>query len=308
MGDEGPDGSAATSTEPSAALVETHGCERWLSEQFALPREKRHVVTEWIGEARAIRRTGKRNADGAFMATGKVNAVLSFGYDLYCLQIVNKLPHSLVKRLQEPTKFQGARYEVAIASVFARANFEICLLDDSVKSEKKHCEFTAMHKITQTTVYVEAKSRVRPGVLGAPGHYDETGQLRGDIFSLYEKAVQQGPSDHPFFIFIDANHPTMGLSAPPDPSIGVPCETVPWMAEIEQRLEDDWAIEGRKPSRETAVFVTNYAPHYGASGEESPPGLLKPIISPIAANPIKDESILRDLFGCLQDRRIPREI
>src|SRR5205807_69563 len=99
--------------------------------------------------------------------------------------------------------FQGARHEIAVAAIFARADFEITLLDEAIKKEK-HCEFIAKHKRTGTEVYVEAKSRRRKGVLNEPGVFDDS-NIRGDVFGLYQSALTQGPGNKPFFVFIDAN-------------------------------------------------------------------------------------------------------
>jgi hypothetical protein len=38
------------------------------------------------------------------------------------------------------------------------------------------------------------------------------------------------------------------------------------MVEIETMLKDDWAIEGRDKTPETAVIITNFAPHFRREG------------------------------------------
>ncbi len=74
---------------------------------------------------------------------------------------------------------------------------------------RKHCEFVAVHKRTKTKVYVEVKSRRRPGVLNELGTFDASTDVRGDVFGLYSDAVRQAPADsEPYLIFIDANLPS----------------------------------------------------------------------------------------------------
>ena len=73
------------------------------------------------------------------------------------------LPDSLIKRLKDFHKFQGARYEILVAAVFTRAGFDIEWIDDT-KASGKHPEFIATHKRTGRKIAVEAKSRRRPGI------------------------------------------------------------------------------------------------------------------------------------------------
>ena len=94
--------------------------------------------------------------------TGPAKAHLCFSYDLYWLPLVNKLPLSLITRLKQFQAFQGARYEILIAAVFARAGFDIEWIDD-VKAKGKHPEFIATHRQTKKKVGVETKSRKRQG-------------------------------------------------------------------------------------------------------------------------------------------------
>jgi hypothetical protein len=143
--------------------------------------------------------------------TGPVMAYFCFGWDLYWLQLIHRLPKSLVRRLRDHDNFQCARYEVAIAAIFARAGFEIELLDETEKSVR-HCEFVATHKRTGGIVYVETKSRHRPGVLNQPGEFDTAAPVKGDLFGLYADAVGQPPSEaRPYFIFWT---PTFRLRSP----------------------------------------------------------------------------------------------
>src|SRR5690349_16813072 len=112
--------------------------EDWIAEQRLLPPDDRHAVARWVNEVQVQRRTAKKRSDGSFVPNGQVTAALTFAFDLYCLQIVEKLPDSLVRRLRNRDGFQGAWYEVFIAGLFARSDFDVKWLDDAVPN--KHGE------------------------------------------------------------------------------------------------------------------------------------------------------------------------
>jgi SEC-C motif len=280
----------------------------WTDAQDAVPTEQRHVVARWLEEFKDLAASPLRLAKGVYVPSGPIRAALGLAYDLYFLQLVNKLPPSLVHRLRDPVAFQGARYEAAIAAIFAHAGFDIELLDEKVKKEK-HCEFIAKHKRTGTEVYVEAKSRVRPGVLNAPGTFDDTKEVRAGVRQLYQSAQTQAPQDKVFLIFIDVNLPTDTLPPPEEPTHSIPYDNIPWMVEIETMLKDDWAIEGRDKTPETAVIITNFAPHFGEKDAAAPPDIFAIVPSPKPRNPLVDPYVIDDLFFCLRHYGIvPKEI
>jgi hypothetical protein len=272
----------------------------WLRKQSSLTAAEQHVVVRWRTALLDLVRTAPTTPDGGWVRTGPIQAYLSLAYDLYWLQIVNKLPRSLRSRLRNKEAFQGARYEVLVAAAFARAGFGVELLDESIKAAK-HCEFIATHKKTGSMVYVEAKSRHRHGVLHQPGTFDHSSGVRADLFRLYSRAVDQGPSEaHPFLIFIDANLPM-------EP--GVPLDKIPWVREFDEGLMKRRMAE-RGVTAETAVLVTNFAPHFGNETDAAPPAfcLLSP--SPKPRAPLEDSQMLDDLMYCLRYSYdgIPRQL
>jgi hypothetical protein len=154
----------------------------WFQEQNKLPFADRHVVARWRMSLLSLVERPAAKPDGAHIRTGAVEAYMHFGYDLYWLQIAHKLPERLVVRLKTREFFQGARYEVLVAAVFARAGFDIQWLDDDADAqEEKHCEFIATHKKTGTKLGVETKSRQRSGALHFRGVVSLEKNLRGDI-------------------------------------------------------------------------------------------------------------------------------
>jgi hypothetical protein len=162
----------------------------WVVQQAELAPGERHVVARWLDAFKNIPNSPLRIGDGVYVPSGQMRSALSFAYDLYLLQIDNKLPESLIARLRDRVAFQGARYEVAIASIFVRADFDITLLDASIKNTK-HCEFVAKHKVSNNRLSVEAKSRVRRGVLNQPGSFDEDKDVKGDVRGLYVRSPKR---------------------------------------------------------------------------------------------------------------------
>jgi hypothetical protein len=269
----------------------------WFKRQGALPECEQHVVVRWRKALLSLVKRAPRTPDGGWVQTGPVRAYMCLAYDLYWLQIVNKLPKSLEKRLRDKEAFQGARYEVLVAATFARAGFDIQLLDQSVKS-MRHCEFVATHKRTGIKVYVEAKSRRRPGILHHPGTFDESADVKGDVFGLHSDAIKQAPQGHPYFIFIDANLPVR-VPQHVHPYGAMPLDAVPWVKEVEEGLKARWAC-GTGSTPETAVFVTNFAPHFGSEQDAAPLGLFTAFPSPRPAVGLTDASMLDDLVYCLR--------
>ena len=81
------------------------------------------------------------------------------------------------------------------------------------------------------------------------------------------------------------------------------------MVEIETMLKDDWAIEGRDKTPETAVIITNFAPHFGEKDAAAPPDVFVIVPSPKPRNPLVDPYVMDDLFFCLRHYgMVPKEI
>jgi hypothetical protein len=292
-----------------AIVVGTLGRE-WFEKQLLRPLKNQNAIVKWhTAMVELLRRPGDAD-DGVSTGhtlTGPTKAYQCFGYDLYWLQLVHRLPESLIARLKDFQAFQGARYEILIAAIFARAGFEIEWIDDT-KASGKHPEFIATHKRTNKKVGVETKSRRRPGAMNFPGTVTPETHLKGDVFDLYEKAIQQAPEGEiPFLIFIDPNVPDSPQKGLPSYS-DIPIDTVPWMKEIRDRIVEIWNA-ATEPTPESAVLITNFAFYYGDNDSPSPAGMgaffpsLKPRV-PILGDPMID-----DLRYCFQNYdTVPRQI
>ncbi len=50
---------------------------------------------------------------------------LGLAYDLYLCAHNEEIPSELMRRLKDPSQFEGALYEAFVISIFARAGFQI---------------------------------------------------------------------------------------------------------------------------------------------------------------------------------------
>jgi hypothetical protein len=179
---------------------------------------------------------------------------------------------------------------------------------DDTKAAGKHPEFIATHKRTGKKVGVETKSRQRPGAMNYIGTVTPEMHVKGDVFELYEKAIQQAPSGGiPFLIFIDPNVPDSPQKGLPSYS-DIPIDTVPWMKEIRDRLLEIWNAAA-EPTPESAVLITNLAFYYGDNESPSPTGMGAFFPSPKPRVPMLGDPVIDDLRYCFQNYdTIPRQI
>lgn len=140
--------------------------EKWGNSQKGMAMENKHQVFRWFENVVEFRKLfadqiEEESTDNGLIFSAKVDgphqALLSLGWDLYCLQAKNELPPDIIKKLIKNGKFQSFRYEIAIAAIMVRAGFEIEWYDISGKNGKKS-EFIAVHPTTGEKVTVEAKS------------------------------------------------------------------------------------------------------------------------------------------------------
>lgn len=242
-------------------LRETLG-EHWRVEQAG--RENKHVLMRCFDEyGDWKRRLADENepTDGVWSAepSGWVRYLITVAWDVVTLvhACPNGLPDDLVERLRQQIAFQGARYELSVAALFARLDCEIDFLDEREELRgKSRAEFVACHRPTGQQFAVEAKSRHRPGVLNEQGEPNEDDPLHVDarqVRALFRKALDKDIGDLPYLIFIDINAPIE------EGAVGFDKEWVKRVRKWVDRLEKPTA---ENPDRYNGLFVTNFAPHY----------------------------------------------
>jgi hypothetical protein len=181
--------------------------QEWLDEQFAQPAEDRHVVARWLAELvelqkRTLPPGHKAEEVVSSVPTGGAQEVILLGRDLLYLAQLGKLPDRLVDRLRHKSEFQGAWYEVRIASALVHGGFDIEWLE---KKSESHCEFTAKYSFTQEKFAVETKSKRRHGLLNESGEKDE--DLRVLATRNFRDALKKETEGLPLLVFIDVNMP-----------------------------------------------------------------------------------------------------
>lgn len=247
-----------------SVLIDTVGREWWVSQLHAAEGE-RHFVVRCFLAMEEWKRTHRDRADevrpGVFALDpdGLTQYLLCLAYDIATLRNASNLPGDLIARLRHKDQYQGARYELALAAIFARIGCEIDFFGDEFKSVK-HPEFVAHFQPTGTSVAVEAKSRHRVGVIHQTGDFDKAKAMRGDVSGLLKKALQQDPGDKPFMVFIDLNSPL-------DSAIDVMDKT--WASDMRNVLDDHDVPTAEKPDPLTLLGITNFSYHY----EEGEPRL-----------------------------------
>lgn len=228
---------------------------KWVIEQSNLATEERTIIYEWF-EAFEKFKLKYSNEDNKVergwgsIPTGDVQSLISLAYDVYCLAHVGNLPNALLERLKNKEMYQGARYEIAIASLFVKMDYELEFL---YKQNRKHWEFTAFHPKLEQQIAIEVKSRHRPGILKFEGDLQSMNDVKIGISRLLNEAISQGPSDIPFVIFIDLNLPLMNKVKYPDRK---------WFQDLKTSIDNIGIASPENPDLFTAIFLTNFSYHY----------------------------------------------
>ena len=167
----------------------------WGNAELQKPFDQRHPVLVWYHKLCEQQRLFIKEAGKVSTArmTGAVAAYLHLAYDLYALDHNAELQAKLVARLRSKENFHGARYEVQVAAMLARAGFTLAFENEDDRSTS-HCEFTAAHARTGKQFSVEAKRA-------------ESGRVNRQLVRALRKAA-----NHTRIVFIDLNTP--------DPSTG----------------------------------------------------------------------------------------
>lgn len=220
------------------------------------PAAQQHLIVRWINEMSSLLKKSPHRIENPIRdlksarSSGNVQSLLSLAYDIYSIHHCAELPDSLIERLKNNDQFQGARYEIAVAGIFARAGFE---LDWYLKSTKKQGEFVATHKDTKEKITVEAKSRHRKGVLNRPGKPELMEKMRSQVGRLFNKALEKPDEGNPFMIFIDINLPL---------TEGNNTLNKRWIGDINKMLDKHPKGTQNNPDPFTALFITNFSWHY----------------------------------------------
>lgn len=258
----------------------------WGLAELAKPRANRHPILQWLHALAERQNAPPAAVHGAVREvehTGSTLALLTLAYDAYSIYHCAELPESLIKRLKHSAQFQGAKYEIAVAGLFARAGFTIGWIGDN---SRKRPEFLATHKTTGERLVVEAKSRHRPGVLTQPGPID-VGAMKADLGRLVKAALEKETDGLPYVIYLDANLPMTDTDNPLARA---------WVKDIQSMLDQYGQGTASQPDPFTAITVTNFSWHY--VGNTAEPGRSESlmVLPKYSAAALKDRRTLDLIF------------
>lgn len=258
----------------------------WGLAELAKPLQDRHPAVQWLAALAERRQAPPAAVHGAVREvdhTGSTLALLTLAYDVYSIYHCAKLPNSLMKRLKHPAEFQGAKYEIAVAGLFARAGFTIEWIAERLR---KRPEFVATHKTTGERVAVEAKSRHRRGVLTQPGAAD-VNSMKADLGGLLESALRKETDGLAYAIYLDANLPMTDAADP---------LTRSWVKDVQKMLDEQHEGTPTRPDPFTAITVTNFSWHY--VGNTALPGRSEAllILPMYPAVPLRDRRTVELIF------------
>lgn len=229
----------------------------WGNREIRKPFEERHPLMQWYHLLCEYQAQQQKDENGHIVADGNgiSNCYMGLAYNLYLLEHNAELQQRYVERLKVSEQFQGAYYELLVASCLIRAGFEL-ELEDETDDSQKHCEFSAVSKRTGKKYWVEAKMRSVSGVLGKT---DVDGQPRTSKptsrLSAHLRGALQKPATDERLIFIDVNTGPMTAEDFVDDEPKPP----KWMLAAEKQLND--RERDLKDGEEAYVFVTNMCFH-----------------------------------------------
>lgn len=244
-------------------LADTLGQE-WLKKQYTLDKKDRHFIATCFlkfQEWRAVLIKEQNLPPGAKwegIPDGWSKSLICLAFDVTSLRHRNQLPVELLNRLRLTQEYQGARYEIAIAAIFARLGFSIEWMSEK-KDGMKHCEFIATHASSKMHIAVEVKSRHRQGVIHTPGEQNEQKNHKGDVQKLLNQARQKSEyGKMSFMIFVDVNAPIKNNEN---------WMEIQWVKDILKASHRETPVTQQNPDTCTAIFFTNYSFHYQTENE-----------------------------------------
>lgn len=213
----------------------------WWSQELAKPACEQHPV---VAQAELIRETtnqGQLNQHGLvnFQPTGAMLSFLGLAYDLYLCAHNEEIPSELMRRLKDPSQFEGALYEAFVISIFARAGFRIEFEDERDVS-RRHCEFTAVNGGTGFRFSVEAKAVTSRSTRAGMS------ELQPPIKSKLHDALKK-VAEHPRIVFIEVNRSIGGTGRPT------------WLDSFFEQIDEaeKTLTVAKAPAPPAYVFVTN---------------------------------------------------
>lgn len=233
--------------------------QEWWETELAKPANEQHFIMQCYNKINNMNITKQESFQqvnerlSTFVPTGYMQSLLNLAFDVYLLQHKNSFPDDWLRRLRTRDQYQGVRYEIAVASIFARIGCTLEFFEDKGEGAKsKHPEFVAKHEDTGNKVAVEAKSRHRSGVIHTPGQADLRKAMLGDITKQFNAALKKETGDLPYMIFIDVNALTKTNKT----------DETRWFADVKKMMLAKGEVTPENPDPQNLLCVTNYSSHY----------------------------------------------
>lgn len=180
----------------------------WGNAEIAKPFAERHTVMQWYDalcrlQKETIQTPGEPSSVDV---VGVIACYFTVAYGLYLLEHNVELQARLLARIKDPRNFQGAYYELIVASAFILAGFMLTL-EDETDGDAKHCEFAAVSPTSGKKYWVEAKMR---GVAGELGRTTADGTTSTNPLSSMIRQLNAAfakPAADERMIFLDLNAP-----------------------------------------------------------------------------------------------------
>ena len=194
--------------------------------------------------------------------TGAAQCYLGLAYGLYLLRHNVELQSRFVERLRNLGNFQGAYYELIVASSLIRAGFELTL-EDETDTSQKHCEFAAVSKKTGKKYSVEAKMKSVAGVLGKTRDDGASPHSRPESHvTIHLRQALRKPAGGERLVFIDVNAPA------PRNADSFTGEVPDWINSAATRLER--SEKDLQDGVRAYVFITTVPFHWHLQDEFPP--------------------------------------
>jgi hypothetical protein len=221
----------------------------WGNAEIAKPLAERHTIMQWYDAwcRQQAKHAGEPGEVRESAVTGVVACYLGVAYGLYLLDHNVELQDCMIQRLKDAGQFQGAYYELMVASALIRAGFELTL-EDETNPNAKHCEFAAVSKATGKKYWIEAKMRAVVGLLGRTAADGTTSPNPISHMVRHLNGALGKPAADERMIFIDVN-----TEMPFDVSDE---NRPPFVAVATRRLER-YEQKELKKGESAYVFVTN---------------------------------------------------
>ena len=236
----------------------------WGQSELRKPWDDRHPILHWYHHYCVLQQGIEKHPDGSYCITptGAAQCYLGLAYGLYLLRHNVELQNRFVARLRNLGNFQGAYYELIVASCLIRAGFELTLEDETDRSQK-HCEFAAVSKKTGKKYSVEAKMKSVAGILGKTNDDGASPHSSPDSrVTTHLRQALRKPADGERFVFIDVNTPAVRNTD------SFTSEVPNWINFAARRLER--SERDLNDDVRAYVFITNFPFHWHLEDELPP--------------------------------------